>query len=169
MQDSPKPDVLARALANPRKALRELERIDCEESLLGFVKAGWKELHPATPLVAGWATEAICHHLEAVTNGDVTRLLINVPPGCTKSMLTAVYWPLWEWGPKGMPHMQYISASYNLDLATRDLGKAREVQRSEWFQRHWPLGNKKDKDAKESYENEHTGWRKAVGVGGGLA
>ena len=159
---------LEEALTNPRQALHEIERINCEESLLSFIKAAWKELHPATPFVSGWAVETLCRHLEAVTRGDIDKLLVNIPPGCTKSMCVNVFWPLWEWGPKGRPHEQYISGGYNGDLPTRDLGHAREIQRSEWFQSHWPIQNMKDQDGKENYRNTHTGWRKATGVGGGL-
>lgn len=156
------------SLTNPAQALHEIERINCEESLIGFIKIAWKQLHPATPFVGGWAVETLCRHLEAVTAGQIDKLLVNIPPGCTKSMCVNVFWPLWEWGPKGRPHEQYISAGYNGDLPTRDLGHAREIQRSEWYQSHWPIQNRKDQDGKENYRNEHTGWRKATGVGGGL-
>jgi hypothetical protein len=49
-------------------------------------------------LVEGWPLEAICLHLEALTFGDIpsNRLLINVPPGFTKSLLVGVFWPAWE-------------------------------------------------------------------------
>ena len=41
----------------------------------------WHILEPSTPLKWGWALDAICAHLEAVTRGDINRLLMNVPPG----------------------------------------------------------------------------------------
>ena len=160
--------IIRDAFRDPERALKELERIECEESLLGFIKHAWKQLHPATPFISGWAVETMCRHLEALADGTIDRLLINIPPGCTKSMVVNVFFPLWLWGPKGRQHEQFISAGYNLDLPTRDLGHAREVQRSEWFQSHWPVQNRKDHDGKENYRNEGTGWRKATGVGGGL-
>jgi len=52
--------------------------------LLEFIKFFWPVLEPQTPFVEGWALHAICDHLEAVTRGEVTRLLINVPPGFMK-------------------------------------------------------------------------------------
>lgn len=48
--------------------------------LIAFVRFFWHVLEPATPFVDGWPVWAICEHLESVTRGDVTRLLINVPP-----------------------------------------------------------------------------------------
>ncbi len=156
------------SFTNPQAALHEIERINCTESLIGFIRCAWKVLHPATPFVGGWAVETLCRHLEAVTDGEIEKLLVNIPPGCTKSMCVNVFWPLWEWGPKGRPHEQYISAGYNGDLPTRDLGHAREIQRSEWYMSHWKIQNRKDQDGKENFRNEQTGWRKSTGVGGGL-
>ena len=49
--------------------------------LYEFVKTFWRVLEPETPMVPGWAMEAICAHLEAVSYGEIIRLLINVPPG----------------------------------------------------------------------------------------
>jgi hypothetical protein len=35
-------------------------------------------LEPSTKLIEGWPLEAICLHLEALTFGQINRLLINV-------------------------------------------------------------------------------------------
>jgi hypothetical protein len=51
-------------------------------SLLPFVRHFWHVLEPPKrDLVEGWPLEAICEHLEAITFGELKRLLINVPPG----------------------------------------------------------------------------------------
>jgi hypothetical protein len=57
-------------------------------------------LEPETTYVHNWHIDAICAHLEAVTDGRINRLLINVPPGSSKSLIVSVMWPAWEWGPK---------------------------------------------------------------------
>ena len=88
--------------------------------LIAFVRAFWHILEPSTPLVDGWPMWAICEHLEAVTAGEVTRLLINVPPGFCKSLLVDVFWPAWEWGPMGKPHYRYVAFSYSASLTERD-------------------------------------------------
>jgi hypothetical protein len=80
--------------------------------LLNFVRYFWHALEPRDrKLVDGWPLEAICDHLEALTFGDIpsNRLLMNVPPGFMKSLLTDVFWPAWEWGPCNMPHMRYVA------------------------------------------------------------
>lgn len=53
-------------------------------SLLEFVKDYWSILEPGRPFVEGWALKSVCEHLEAVSRGEITRLLINVPPGFMK-------------------------------------------------------------------------------------
>ena len=58
-------------------------------------------LEPNATYVHSWHIDAICAHLEAVTDGRITRLLINVP-GSMKSLLVSVFWPAWEWGARGM-------------------------------------------------------------------
>ncbi len=75
---------LAQALANPDETLRKLDEADASESLIGFIRYMWPVLEPGRKLVEGWALEAICDHLQAVTDGDIRKLLINVPPGFSK-------------------------------------------------------------------------------------
>src|SRR5262245_51373341 len=70
-----------------------------ERRLIDFVRLMWKVLEPGNPLRTGWVMEAICEHLEAVSRGQIRNLLINCPPGMSKSLLTSVFWPAWEWGP----------------------------------------------------------------------
>ncbi len=162
------PDQLEWALANREKVRMDLDRADSEESLLGFIKLAWPHLEPQVPFVYGWPVEAICEHLEAVTKGQIKRLLINVPPGCMKSLTTNVFWPAWEWGPQGMSRLRYISASYEKGLATRDLVRGRDLIQSEWYHRLWPIEFKDDQNLKTYYQNSEQGWRLAASVGGAL-
>lgn len=159
---------LAWALKNKDALLRDLDALDSEQSLLGFIKVAWRHLEPETPFVYGWSVEAICEHLEAVSKGQIRRLLINVPPGCMKSLTTEVFWPAWEWGPRKQAHLRFISASYEKGLATRDLVRCRDLLTSEWYQSLWPFEFKGDQNLKTYYENQHQGWRLAASVGGAL-
>ncbi|MHA7916011.1 phage terminase large subunit [Alloalcanivorax xenomutans] len=139
---------------------RELAR----RSLAEFVRMAWPVLEPGQPYVHGWHVEAVCEHLEAVTAGDLTRLLINIPPGTMKSTLVSVFWPAWEWGPMKMPHMRFIGASHEQGLATRDTLKMRRLIMSDWYQERWPISLTGDQNQKTYYENVHTGFRQACAV-----
>src|SRR5277367_6973422 len=90
-----------------------------EGGLLNFVKYFWHILEPQTKFVDGWPLRAICLHLQAVSDGEITRLLINVPPGFMKSLLTDVFWPAWEWALYGS-HLRYVTFSYSASLTERD-------------------------------------------------
>ena len=142
----------------------EIEREYCSRSLSAFVREAWHVLEPGQPFVHGWHVDAICEHLEAITNGELNRLLINIPPGTMKSTLTSVFWPAWEWGPKRRPHTRMIGASHEQGLAVRDTRKMRNLVTSDWFQRLWPIALTSDQNQKTFYENEATGWRQACAV-----
>lgn len=143
-------------------------RAKAEYSLYEFTKQAWHVLHPSTPFVEGWAVGAVAEHLQAVTDGEIDRLLINIPPGCTKSMLANVMWPSWEWGPVGLSDMQYINASYDKRLAIRDMLHTRDLISSEWYQARWPMQWKDDDRGKEKFANTQRGFRYAASVGSGL-
>jgi predicted phage terminase large subunit-like protein len=142
-----------------------IEREACKRSLVTFTRRAWPVLEPGQPYVHGWHMDAIAEHLEAISAGQIKRLLINIPPGTMKSMSCAVFWPAWEWGPKGRPSMRFIGASHEENLAIRDNVKMRRLVQSPWFQRLWPTKMAGDQNAKTYFENQATGWRQACPVG----
>ena len=144
--------------------LDQIEREYCSRSLANFVRRAWPILDPGMPLVWGPHMDAVCLHLEAVTKGQINRLLINIPPGTSKSSLVSVYWPAWEWGPKGIPTNRVIGASHEQSLAVRDSTKMRRLVTDEWYQRLWPTTLMRDNNQKLSFENESTGFRQACAV-----
>lgn len=139
-----------------------VEREYCSRSLANFARRAWSVLEPATALKWGWAVDAICEHLEAVTNDEILRLLMNVPPGTMKSLLTSVIWPAWEWGPKDLPHLRYLGTAHKQDLAVRDSTKCRRLIQSQWYQSLWPITLTGDQNAKTKFENTSTGFREAM-------
>ncbi|WP_343287062.1 phage terminase large subunit [Rhizobium sp. AC27/96] len=110
---------------------------------------------------------AMCDHLEAVTRGDIQYLLINVPPGMMKSLLVAVFWPAWEWGPKGRAFMRYLTTSYSEANVLRDNQKMRRLVESDRFQALWgsEVTFTKDQNAKGKFENTQTGGREGRAFG----
>ena len=141
-----------------------IEREYCARSLANFVRRAWPVYDPSSPLIWGWHIDAICEHLEAVTSGEIIRLLINIPPGTMKSSLVNVLWPAWEWGPKLLPHHRIISAAHEQSLAIRDNRAMRRVIQSDWYQSLWPTNIAVDQNQKTYFENEATGFRQACAV-----
>lgn len=140
------------------EARREL----CRRSLADFARMAWPVLEPATDLKWGWALDAICEHLEAVSRGEIRRLLMNVPPGSMKSLLTGVIWPAWEWGPIDKAEMRFLGTAHKQDLAVRDSTKCRRLIQSHWYQKLWPIILTSDQNAKTKFENDRTGFREAM-------
>lgn len=138
-----------------------VERELCKRSLAEFAKRAWAVLEPAAELKWGWALDAICLHLEAVTRGEITRLLMNVPPGSMKSLLTGVIWPAWEWGPRDMPEMRFVGTAHEETLAIRDSRRCRDLIKSEWYQKLWPVSLASDLDGKREFGNTKKGFRQA--------
>lgn len=118
--------------------------------------------------VHGWHIDAICEHLEAITYGHLTRLLINVPPGFMKSLTTRVFWPAWEWGPRDMPWVRTVGASYSDALSIRDNLRCRRLILSELYRQLWGgrVQLTGDQAAKTRFEIEGTGSMVATSVSG---
>jgi predicted phage terminase large subunit-like protein len=145
-----------------RTDLLAIDREIARRSLAEFAKMAWPLLEPSTPLKWGWALDALCAHLEAVTYGQIQNLLANVPPGMMKSLMVNVIWPAWEWGPAGKPHLRSLNTSHKQELAVRDSMKCRRLITSQWFQERWPLVLMQDQNTKTKFENQATGFIDAM-------
>ena len=144
----------------------EQDRRSASASLYEFVKQSWHVVEPGIPFIASWHIEAICEHLEAVSAGEIHRLLINIPPRHSKSTIVSVMWPAWEWITD--PAQKFLCASYSGNLSTRDNLKTRRLLQSPWYQERWGhmFAFAGDQNAKQRFENDKTGYRLATSVGG---
>jgi hypothetical protein len=149
---------LSRLRVKAEKARRRLHE---------FVVQAWHVLEPQTAFVDGIHVRAICDHLQAVSEGRISNLIINIPPGHAKSLLTAVFWPAWAW----IDHAEsrWLFSSYREPLATRDSVKCRRLVESEWYQERW--GDRYqltgDQNQKQRFENDRTGYRVVVPMSSG--
>lgn len=108
-----------------------------------------------------------CEHLEAVTFGEVTNLLINVPPGFCKSLLTNVFFPAFEWGPMNMSHLRYVTFSYSSSNTERDNQRFGDLISSVEFQALYPHVKVRQRGMTMVSNQEH-GWKLASSVGGSV-
>lgn len=154
---------------------------ECARDLRVFVREAWPIVEPASRYVEARHLAVIAEHLQAVTDGDLLRLIVNQPPRTGKSLLSAVFWPAWEW--LQAPHIRWIYASYAQDFAFRDSTRMRRLIESQGgrqdgtlFQRvgyrgvlrllgqQWAL--ERDQNEKRKYETTEAGVRFATSVGG---
>lgn len=142
-----------------------IEREYCAKRLINFVERAWPIIEPGTPFVNGWSMGAICEHYQAITEGQIKRLLVEVPTGLSKSTISQVMFPPWEWGPRALGYLRTISASYEVNNALRDNRKTRVIIESDWFQALWPLKLTTDQNTKGYFENEYRGFRQCCAIG----
>ena len=72
----------------PEELLFLLDKADCEENFVDFIKQAWHVVEPGQEYVHNWHINMIAAHLTAITDEMMiddekyyNRLLINVPPG----------------------------------------------------------------------------------------
>lgn len=150
-----------------QRAVEEFEAIEAElarRSLRRFVGLAWPIVEPNAPLKWNWHLDVLCSRLEAVTRHEVNDLIVNIPPGCMKSLLVSVFWPAWEWATD--PALRYLCASYGQHLSTRDNLKVRDIVTSPWYQKHYRLGLRGDQNAKTRFDTYAGGWRIGTSIGG---
>ena len=128
--------------------------------------------------IRGWHIDVIAEFLTAVLNGEVTRLIINIPPRHMKSLLVSVFFPAWCWLHR--PEMQFLCASYAERLSIRDNVKCRRVIENPKYQLNWGMMAPepeegeldrrviltKDQNQKTKFENIAAGYRTATSVDG---
>ncbi len=166
-------DLLAlRRQVADRVAADEMDRVRANadkirarcETLSGFFTESWSVLEPSARYVDNWHIGAIAEHLEAITAGQIKRLLINVPPGSMKSLAASVMWPAWEWGPKGLRSMRYLTTSFNEIPVKRDTRKHRDLTLSAFYRELWPEVVL-TRTGEMSFANSDTGNREGVPFG----
>lgn len=154
--------------------LRRMAKERAEDSLHDFLRQAWRYLDPAE-FVDNWHLEAIAEHLEAVTFGQINRLIVNQPPRTAKSSLVSVAWPAWVWAqqtdpnfPLAGPTVKFLYSSYSSVLAERDSVKTRRIIQSPWYVKNWGSRAKIREDANtvRNFETTAGGYRMATSVGG---
>jgi predicted phage terminase large subunit-like protein len=130
-----------------------------------FFRKAWHVIE-TVPYVDNWHAEEVCNHCEAVTYGIIKNLLINVPPGTSKSTIVSIAWPAWEWTIK--PETRFIYASFDGSLALKHAEAMFNLVTSPWYVARWghlfPEGQ--SQFAMGDYTNRFGGFRFSTSVGG---
>lgn len=152
---------------NRDKTLIALDRALVKKcGLKKFIELAWHQIEPGKSFIPGWHIEAICEHLEAISQGKLTRLVINIPPGCMKSLTACVFWPAWVWTFR--PECRWIFASYSMQFSARDNLKMRRLIDSYWYQERWGNSFKSLKDnwGTIKFMNDRAGFRLCTSIDG---
>lgn len=136
-----------------------------ELSLHEYVQAAWPVVE-RRPFVDNWHIGCMAEHLEAVSHGEISRIVFNIPPRHTKSLMVAVFWPSWDWTWE--PWTQWLFSSYAQKLAKRDSLRMRRLILDPWYRERWGHVYSLTTDQREKmrYDNTALGYRIATSVGG---
>lgn len=124
------PHAVARRRWKLIEALGEIADCAAVVRLSAFVKRAWHILNPGRTLIWNWHHTVACEHLEAVTRGQLRKVIFNMPPGNMKTTIMNC-WVVWELLRK--PEYRYISVSYSDDLSKKSAGDRRKILNSEWY------------------------------------
>lgn len=154
---------LIRGELSRRKGMSDRKEA-AEESLYEFMKMFWHCVEPEKKFVEGWALEAICDHLMALASGEIKRLIINVPPGFSKSLSTDVFFPAWLWITN--PATRFICTSSQAYLTERDNMRFMRVVSDPLYKQLWGDSFKLDLTGVSNITNDKTGFKLASTTSG---
>lgn len=150
-------------LLEQEELLRKGERL--KASLIDFVRHFWRVIEPKKAFKDNWHIHVECDHLQALENGEFKNLIMNVPPGSSKSTIVSVMFPAWLWARNA--GRRIFGASYSEPLSIRDAMLCRAVILDPEYQAMFTeVRIKQGADQKTQYDLTSGGWRMATSVGG---
>src|SRR6266446_10596541 len=90
-------------------------------------------LNPGAAFMENWHIEAIAYQLQRVRAGEVTRLIINLPPRYLKSLTVSVIFPAFLLGHN--PRLKIFGISYGTELSTKHAADFRTIVESAPYRR----------------------------------
>ena len=145
------------------KAL-EIQDALCRQSFSAFLRRSFTIINPQAELCYNWHHDCISEYLGAVRAGEITRLIVNIPPRSLKSESISIAYPAWIMGND--PTKKIISCSYAKDLSLDHSVKCRDLVESEEYKRIFPIMRmKSDQNEKAYFKTTEQGHRFATSVG----
>lgn len=117
-----------------------------------------------TKMLRNWHHYVIEYVLQAVYDGKINRLVVNIAPGYSKTEQVVL-----NFIARGLalnPRSKYIHASYSGDLAQENSSKIKEMVGGEQFQELWPMDIRVDSKGKKRWFTELGGGMMAAPAGG---
>ena len=128
----------------------------CRLSFDSFAHKAFTVFEPGSAYEWNWHIGCIADHLEAAYRGELTRLIINMPPRFLKSFLVSVCFPAWVLGKN--PTQRFIMASFGFALSKRQVTACRRILKSPWYQQCFPsVKIRRDQDEKHHFETTENG------------
>jgi hypothetical protein len=137
------------------------------QDLTSFTRKAFAEVSPGDQFRANWHVDCLCWHLEKCYRGEITRLIITLPPRYLKSICASVAFPAWVLGQD--PTRKLICVSYSQDLARKHALDTRMIMESAWYKRIFRRTRFHPRKCTETeLMTSRMGMRYATSVGGPL-
>jgi len=154
--------------ADVRKDFKRLQLLHAEKKIqnkaksdfLSFVKCMWPDF------VEGSHHRHIAEKFNKLATGEITRLIVNMPPRHTKSEFASFLLPSWMVGRN--PKLKIIQATHTGELAVRFGRKAKHLIDSEDYKKIFETTLQEDSKAAGRWETAQGGEYFAAGVGGAI-
>ena len=147
------------------KLLGQLEKTESKEQARGGFMPFIKKVWPA--FIEGRHHKIMAESFERVVNGDLKRLIINMPPRHTKSEFASYLLPAWFLGQ--YPEKKIIQTAHTAELSVGFGRKVRNLVDSEDYKEIFPeLGLRADSKAAGRWSTSKGGEYFAIGVGGAV-
>ena len=141
-----------------RLALNNLDTIKaerCRRSFYYFMRTFWSEVSN-DEFYTNWHIELFSEELEKIAFNVANNkrkeydLIVNVPPGTTKTITFSIMFPIWCW--INWYWLRFITGSYSAALSLESAMYSRDIIRSAKFRRLFPeITIKQDKDTKSNF------------------
>jgi hypothetical protein len=139
----------------------------CRKDIVSFGRKVFHVLAPSATFHMNWHICAIGYYLEQVRLGNITRLIVTVPPRSLKSLMCSVAFPAFVLGHD--PTKRLIVASYSADLAIKHGNDFRTVVNSAEYRGIFPgMRVSAMKNTQTEVLTTLNGFRLAMSVDGAL-
>jgi predicted phage terminase large subunit-like protein len=130
-----------------------------------FLRRCFMTLNPGLPYLPNWHIAAIAYQLERVRRGEITRLIINLPPRHLKSLTVSVAFPAFLLGLE--PWHRIFAISYGNELSSKHASDFRSIVESPWYQRAFH-NMRIARSLEDEVSTTARGFRKSTSVSGTL-
>lgn len=142
--------------------LRVLQHV-CRRKFRTFAKVFFKQ-RTGQKLIWNWHHGVMCNVLQRVVDGEIQRLIINIPPGFTKTEFIVKLLNAYSYAVN--PRAKNLHLSYSADLAWDSSSAVKDVITTDLYQALYPGVPRTDTRAKRTWRTENNGVMVAGSIGG---
>jgi len=154
------PDAKKEFLKYALKLSEKRKQSTVSNDFMAFVKAMWPQF------IEGSHHKIIAKKFNALAEGKIKRLIINMPPRHTKSEFASFLLPSWMVGRR--PDLKIIQTTHTTELAIRFGRKAKTLIDSPEYQSVFKTTLREDSKAAGKWETAQGGEYYAAGVGSAI-